>query len=312
VNAPRITWPNGHAFAFSIFDDPDAQRLERGRLAYDFLSDLGFRTTKGVWPLGPVREPSDQGGTCGDPAYLAWCLDLQARGFEMGYHNATSHTSTREETEVGLKEFARLFGHKPRTMAQHYFCDESLYWGERRVSGWRRPAYNVATRGRRRASSFGHIEGHPLFWGDLCSQQITYLRNFVFPRINTLAACPMMPYHDPLRPFVPLWYAGTDGSDIERSVRALNERAQDQLEAEGGACILYTHFGHGYVRDGVLDPRFKRLMERLRERNGWFAPVGTLLDHIRASRPSDHILTDDERASLERRWLWDKLVTGSS
>ena len=27
----------------------------------------------------------------------------------------------------------------------------------------------------------------------------------------------------------------------------LTEAAQDRLEAEGGACIMYTHFGHGFV-----------------------------------------------------------------
>ena len=33
-----------------------------------------------------------------------------------------------------------------------------------------------------------------------------------------------------------------------------------------------------YIDDGRLDPRFVQLMERLSAKNGWFVPVGTLLD----------------------------------
>ena len=44
------------------------------------------------------------------------------------------------------------------------------------------------------------VEGSPLFWGDKCRDHIKYVRNFVFDDINTLAACPHMPYHDRARP----------------------------------------------------------------------------------------------------------------
>jgi hypothetical protein len=74
---------------------------------------------------------------------------------------------------------------------------------------------------------------------------------------------------------------------------------------------MYTHFGHGYVEGGRLHPRFRELMTRLSRMNGWFVPVGVLLDHIRAQR-GVHALTDRERASLEWRWLGEKLRHGSA
>ena len=63
---PRLTWPEGKSFAFTIFDDPDAQVLKDGREVYSLLADLGFRTTKGVWPSGPLRQRNSKGDTCAD------------------------------------------------------------------------------------------------------------------------------------------------------------------------------------------------------------------------------------------------------
>ena len=63
------------------------------------------------------------------------------------------------------------------------------------------------------------------------------------------------------------------------------------MEAEGGACIMYTHFASGFVHDGGLDPRFTELVTRLAGKNGSFVPV---LDAARPSRrhprcPHDHV-----------------------
>src|ERR1039458_6768880 len=92
----RALWPDGKSFAFTVFDDPDSQTLEAGREVYAFLASLGFRTTKGVWPIRGSGTPSDHGGTCAEPAYRAWVQDLQRKGFEIGLHNATLHTSDRQ------------------------------------------------------------------------------------------------------------------------------------------------------------------------------------------------------------------------
>jgi hypothetical protein len=114
-----------------------------------------------------------------------------------------------------------------------------------------RAIYTLATRGRTNGVHFGEVEGHPSFWGDLCRERIQYCRNFVFSDIDTLAVCPWMPYRDPVRPYVNAWYASTEGSHVVRFTNAISERKQDRLEEQGGACIMYTHFGHGYVANGT-------------------------------------------------------------
>src|SRR5262249_8488395 len=176
----KVIWPEGKTFAFTIFDDPDAQRLVDGKKIYSLLLDWGFRTTKAVWPLGAVREPNSGGDTCSDPVYLQDAVSLETRGFEIAYHNATLHSSTGGETIRGLDAFRQYFGHDPAVMANHY-NEEAIYWGIARISGkGTRTLYNLATLGRKRGRHFGHVEGHPCFWGDICIKRIRYCRNFVF------------------------------------------------------------------------------------------------------------------------------------
>ncbi len=304
-------WPNGKTFAFTIFDDPDSQTLEAGREVYALLADLGFRTTKGVWPIRGSGKPSDHGGTCGEPSYRAWVQELQQRGFEIGLHNATSHTSARAETVLGLQKFAEYFGGDPKVMAQHYYCNENVYWGDQRLSGIYRLAYNAATRGANRGRFHGHIAGHSEFWGDLCRAHIRYMRNFVFAETNTLKACPFMPYHDPDRPFVNYWYAGAEGANAPTFVERLTPARLDQLEEEGGACLMYTHFGLGFW-DGQLHAGFRESMTRLARRNGWFVPVSELLDYLLEQRGEPAVLTPAQRRQLERRWLMHKLRYGTA
>lgn len=312
AGVPRISWPEGKSFAFTIFDDPDSQTPEASRAVYGLLQDLGFRTTKGVWPVRGPREASDYGATCGDSSYRDWVLNLQRAGFEIALHNITSHTSFREEIIAGLDEFERRFGHRPRSYAQHYYCNENIYWGDGRLTGINRFLYNLLTRFENRGRFVGDIPGRPEFWIDICRERIKYVRNFVFNEINTLAACPFMPYHDPARPCVNYWFASSEGSNVRRFIRMLREPNQDKLEEEGGACIMYTHFGHGYF-DGKLNPRFAELMARMAKRNGWFVPVSTLLDYLlEQTAGQDHVITAAQRNRLERQWLFHKVRYGSA
>ena len=305
-----VTWPDGKRFAFTIFDDPDSQTLESGRRVYGLLAELGVRTTKGVWPIRGAGTPSDHGSTCAEPGYRAWVQQLQAQGFEVGYHNATAHTSDRQQTIRGLDAFAEYFGGNPAVMSQHYYCDENIYWGDLRVTGLRRAIYSILTRGRSRGQSHGHVVNHPYFWADLCRERIKYVRSFVFDDVNTLRACPFFPYHDPLRPYVNYWYASSEGAVPRSFCERISETNQDRLEEEGGACIMYTHLG-GFVDRGKLDNQFVALMTRLSRKNGWFAPVSAVLDHLLAQRP-DSVLTDRQRRLLERRWLYHKIRFGSA
>lgn len=301
-----MIWPDNKSFAFSIFDDTDEATIENVPHVYALLDDLGFKTTKSVWPSRGTGIPAYGGDTCEDKEYLEWLLDLQKKGFEIGYHLNTFHSSTREEVIAGLERFEKLFGHSPNTMASHTGCADAIYWGEHRLSGLHRPLYNLLTRFRNKNKFRGHIEGDPHFWGDICRDKIRYCRNFVFPDINSLKMCPFMPYHDPDRPYVNRWFASSEGAHIESFNLLLSEANQDQLEHEGGACIVYTHLGCGFYEDGRLNGRFVELMKRLSGKNGWFAPVKDILDYLN-EKNRGHQITAAERRDMERRWLKNRI-----
>ena len=307
----RVRWPEEKVFAFTVFDDTDLATIENVRPVYDLLRDLGLRTTKSVWAMNAPETPRIGGATCDDAAYRAWTLQLQDAGFEIGSHGATPGTTPRALVERSLDRFREIYGHDPSALANHSGCLESIYWGEARVDGAARLAYTAMTRFRRGGMFRGQIEGDPLFWGDHCRDRVRYVRNFTFNTIDTLAACPVMPYHDPARPYVNAWFASSEGRNVDAFSACLAEEAQDRLEAAGGACIMYTHFASGFVKDGRVDPRFRALMERLARRNGWFVPVSPLLDHLAAER-GPTVLSSSQRRALEWRWLRSKARVGHS
>jgi hypothetical protein len=294
-----------------VFDDTDCATLENVAPVYDLLGRLGFRTTKSVWAIAGAGVPRIGGATCEDVSYRSWTLELQADGFEIGSHGATYETSPREQVIRALDRFREIYGHDPYSLANHSGCAESIYWGADRAGGAARLAYNLMTGFRRRDAFRGHVEGDPLFWGDVCRDRVRYVRNFTFANVNTLAACPVMPYFDPHRPFVNGWFASSEGASVAAFNRCLSEANQDRLEAEGGACIMYTHFASGFLDEGGLDRRFTELMTRLAGKNGWFVPVTTLLDHLAAER-GQTVLSARERRSLEWRWLRSKARVGYS
>ena len=307
---PRIAWPGGKTFAFTIFDDPDAQTLEDSERIYGFLAELGLRTTKAIWMTGPIREENSPGETCANPAFREHCLELQQAGFEIGWHHAAPHASFRDETIAALDAFRDCFGADPSSMANHY-NDEAIYWTADRLTGWRRAAYRALSRGRDRRY-FGADPASPYFWGDICRERIRYCRNFVFRGANNLRECPWAPYHDPSKPYVQAWFSSTEGANCASFVQGIDEAAQDRLEAEGGLCIMYTHFGHHFRPGGALHPRFRELMERLSRKNGWFAPATTILDFLARRQGGPYPLGPAERARLERNWLKEKLFHGTS
>ena len=309
---PRVSWPGGKTFAFTVFDDTDSQTFECAQTVYEFLADLGLRTTKSMWVL-PGSQPPQDPGACGEgtPEYVAWLQGLLRRGFEIALHTAAPTTSTRAETLRAFERFAEWFGQYPQSFANHYASRENIYFGDARLTGGNRLAYNLLTGFRNRNQFSGHVEGDPLYWGDACRRHVRYVRNFVFPGINTLAECPWMPYHDPARPLVNHWFASTEGAAAPAFLERLSEQNQDRLESQGGACIMYTHFGLGFRERGELVPRFRQLMQRLSRKDGWFVPVTTLLDHLLKANGS-HVISPAERSRLEHKWLIHKLLHGSA
>src|SRR5688572_18953482 len=179
---PEVVWPEGRRFAFTVFDDPDSQRLSVSREIYALLTDLGLRTTKAVWVMEP-KERNSSGETCESREFREHCRALQETGFEIAYHNGAPGTLRRPEIIQSLDLFRSYFGTDPVSMANHY-NEDAIYWGDARLSGFAHAVYTGVTRGKKQ--HYGHVLGHPSFWGDVCHERIHYCRNFVFRTLNTL------------------------------------------------------------------------------------------------------------------------------
>ena len=307
----KISWPNSKRFAFTIFDDTDRANLKDSQLVYQCLDELNFKTTKSVWVIEGNRPHEDSGITCDNKIYLNLLLELKNKGFEIGYHNTTYHSSCRQDIEKGLKKFVKMFNQNPNVMANHSANRENIYWGSHRLSGSRRVIYNLLTLFKSNKFYKGHDESSPYFWGDLCKEYITYVRNFVFSDINTLKCCPYMPYQDYTKPYVNYWFASSEGNNVKMFNKCISDENQDRLEEEGGACIMYTHFADGFCQDGKLSEKFKKQMERLSKKNGWFVSVSTLLDFLKKENKT-HVINTRQRTALEWKWLFDKLILGST
>jgi hypothetical protein len=309
----NITWPHGKSFAFSVFDDTDGEVPGNYEKVYDLLGTLGIFTTKSVWPVNgegqPARGPA--GSTCEDREYLSHILELQRAGFEIGYHNSSHSGVTREKIRFALDRFRELFGADPACMSNHQSSPEGLYWGPDRLSQPLQTVYRMRTRKFTGNGQQGHIEGSPYFWGDLCRERIRYVRNFVFDEIDTLKACPLMPYFDSRRPYARAWYSSTNASWAHDFVKCMTEARQDELEASGGACIIYTHFATNFQEGSSLNRQFEAQMRRLATKNGWFVPVSQLLDHIEKQRGLTQ-LSALQRQRLEWKWFIRKVFVGGT
>jgi hypothetical protein len=305
----RLEFPGGARFAFTVMDDTDVATVENVRPVYRLLESLGMRTTKTVWPVR-CEEGSrafSLSETMEDRPYHDFAVDLHARGFEIAFHGATMETSTRERTARALERFRSTFGAPPRVHANHALNRENLYWGTARFDDAAlRILYRIAFR-RAPDESQGHRPGSPYWWGDLCREQIEYVRNLTFSEINLLRVNPSLPYRDPTRPYVRWWFSTADAENVDEFNELLRPENQQRLEAEGGVCIVATHFGKGFGVDGTVHPETQRLLTLLAARRGWFPPVGELLDWLRARREDDGLPADEWRR-MQWRWARDLVM----
>lgn len=309
----RIAWPSGKRFAFTVVDDTDYATLENVKPVYDLLATRGMRTTKTVWIYPGDSTALCNGASCEEPFYLEWLRSLRRQGFEIALHNAAASTSPREITRLALGRFEELFGAENLLFCNHTGCLENIYWGDARLSGWRRWIYSAVTRGQRRNISRGHIEGDPLFWGDLCQNRVRYVRNLVFDNLNVLELCPELPYHDPQKPYVNYWFPSTDGGNLNRFLANFTLSRLRRLQESGGLCIAYVHFGAGFSRAGNVNAEFRSRIEYLTSLDGWFAPASTILEFLRNGATTEERTIDPwHLARLELKWLLGKLLKGTS
>jgi hypothetical protein len=306
----ELRLPMGKQFAFTIFDDTDVATVENVTPIYRLLERLGMRTTKTVWPLGCPEGSSAfwPSQTLEDRPYRDFVVDLQERGFEIGWHGATMETSDRGRTIRGLDVFRETFGRYPRVMANHSRNRENLYWGRRRIDNPLISSVFGRLRGVDRGHFQGDVEGSPFWWGDFCQEHIVYARNLTFNEINVLRVNPTLPYHDPRRPLVPWWFSGSEARSRKDFDALLSPERQDRLEEEGGICIVATHLGLGFGVDGAVPRTTRERLEMLAQRDGWFPTTGELLDWLR-DQGQNHVLGRFEWQRMQWRWARDRAMT---
>jgi hypothetical protein len=294
--------PDGKRFAFTIIDDTDVATVANVAPMYRLLERLGMRTTKTVWPVGCPEGSADfsSSETMEDPAYKAFVVDLQRRGFEIASHGATMESSTRERTLRGLEEMRDTFGEYPSVHANHANNREGLYWGSARIDD---PVVRAGYRmilGARDAFE-GHVEQSPYWWGDVARTHIRFVRNLTFDTLDVTGINPTMPYHDPRRPIVNWWFSAADAENCAAFNHLLRYEEQERLERAGGIAIVATHLGKGFVSGGTVDSRTTRLLEAMSRREGWFVPVGQLLDWLVVSGNAGRLPAAEWR---RMQWLW--------
>ena len=112
-------------------------------------------------------------------------------------------------------------------------------------------------------------------------------RAFTTNGINTARFNPSTPYRDPVRPIVRWWFSASDAEDVHEFNELIHPDRQQQLEDEGGFCIVATHFGKDFVRDGALNPTTEARLRQMANRPGWFPTAGELLDWLRTTRATN-------------------------
>lgn len=304
-----LRFPDGRTFAFTIMDDTDVSTLENVGPIYRLLAELGFRTTKTVWPFAHTEGHSNfrDSDTLEREAYVEFAHWLASAGFEIAYHGASMESSRRARTQRGLERFRALFGSAPRVYANHAYNQENLYWGTGRIDDALLRAIYARTEGRPPGFYQGHVPGSEWWWGDLATE-LTYVRNLTFADINTLRHNPSMPYHDPRRAVVQRWFSASDAESVHEFNELINPSAQARLQREGGVCIVATHLGKGFVSGGAVHARTEALLRQLAARPGWFVPIGELLDWLASQRRGSTDLPGREWRAMQWRWAWDLLT----
>jgi len=307
-----LSFPGGKKFAFSICDDTDLSTVENIKPVYDYLYKLGLRTTKTVWVF-PTNEPEawpNRGESLTDSNYTAFILEIQKKGFEIASHGSRGGSTKRMETLESIEKFKEIIGHYPKVHINHYKNKDNLYWGVDRFDLL--PLKILYNWVQGEEEFYGHTPASEYFWGDISQACITYVVNFSFHEINITKVNPLIPYHNPKKPYVNYWFHTSDGGDVNAFNQLLSKENLDRLESEGGVCIVYTHLAKGFCTNGVLNAATKERLQDLASRNGWFVPASEILDYLRQNQQDKQTLSLRQEVYLELRWVLEKILYGSS
>lgn len=308
-------YPGGTRFAFTILDDTDDSTLANVKPIYDLFIELGMRTTKTVWALDCPPEqqgPFFAAETLQDSRYLSFVKTLVQHGFEIAFHNATMATSTREQTMQALAFLQREFGFLPTLHCNHGRNRENVYWGPQRYHTWPiRAAATLVARILRQPRFEGEKTSSQYFIGDICRQQFRFVRSFAFRRLNSGRIPPGGPYTLPSTPWVNYWFCSADAPDVHAFKQLVTTTALDRLCRNSGVCILSTHLGKGFVRNGKVDDTVEKMLRYAASLPGWFAPTSSILEHLLLNRPNSQLSTLD-RWRLELGHIFDRILGGLS
>lgn len=301
----KNSWPNGHSFAFTIFDDTDNATLDNIKPVYEWLKECGILSTKSLW-VYPSRDDIFTGDCLQDDKYLLFVKDLQKNGFELASHGVGSGLFDRKEILAGFKLYCKLIGEYPRIHANHGRNADLIYWGYERFVYPLKWFYRL----KQVRCYSGSDEGSSYFWGDISKKHIKYMRNRVINDINTTRFDKYMPYQEKHKSRCSnYWFSSSDGHTVEEFNDLLSKENVQRLEEQGGACIIYTHFASGFVdKNGNINEQFKESIQQLSEKNGWFVPVGTLLDYLMEEEQRGGYLSFFQALRLDMLWLYDRLI----
>jgi len=311
----HIQWPENKKFAFTIFDDTDFSTIQNTKPVYDLLQKLNIKTTKSCWVYNPDPNTKalNNGSSLENKDYREWLLEMQTNGFEIALHNVSSGSSKRDKIISGINDFKEIFKYDNIIFANHAGTRDSIYWASSRLSGVSKLLYKLLTRNKKDNSFVGHVLTSEYYWADYLQKHVKYIRNFTFREINTLKACPQMPYRNSKTPMANYWFASCDGGTLSSFCQALTKDKIDRLIDEQGCCIMYTHFGAGFVdSNGKIDKNFSEIMEYIASKNGWFSPVSEVLNYLQDLRDADYYITRQEHDSLSRKWLFEKVINGGT
>ena len=246
----KLTYPSGAEFAFTILDDTDDTTVANGRPVYDFLTELGLRTTKTVWAFDTPTEnrgPYFAGETLSSPEYLEWVHELASNGFEIAFHNATMGSSRREDTIRALDLLKKEFGQEVRLHCNHGQNRENLNWGVDRYNSYAiRNLLDLYCKFQSYPKFEGDNPESPYYWTDEADKRLSYIRAFTYRRLNGAKIPPGRPFRDPTKQSGPLFFNTTEASDVSVFNKFINIATIDKLSEQKGWEIVSTHLGTGF------------------------------------------------------------------
>lgn len=304
----QIIYPGDKKFAFTILDDTDSATLENVEPVYRYLNEIGMRTTKTVWPL-PYEDHLNSAfmysATLDDELYLEFVRWLKSAGFEVTWHGATMESSVRSDVIRGLEVFKEKLGRYPDLHVNHAANADNLYWGLARFDS-RLIKILLKLMGYKKDEFCGEVPGEKFFWADYAQKYIKYCRSFSYTNLNSLSNNPSMPYQDENRPAIKYWFSTAYADNVIDFEKRVTKKNINKLVAENGICILSTHLGKGYSKNGELRDSVKKILDYIVAQNGWFVPVGEILDW-RLAQGFGQKTSCSEKHDLERQWFKEKV-----